>query len=327
MPHRFSHHWRRFQPRFVRRRHHHYDNQKYKRRDRTADAEHIVAPVDVPFVCDSTDFFDCGEEHIAALLQRRPEIHDLDRDIDKLRARFAKSNLASDGYVALLAQIPRAVLAQLQMDKFPHGYRNKQERLYELIDFNDTLVATILAMDEPRRQQFAERTKQAADRICRRVGAPCFSDEQWTAIIRGLTREIAVYLAARENGFNAYMTDRAHDALGIDIQIQDPEDGRYINLDVKTPSSFRHRMEQLVHEGRLTDGQLLEGDRRNYIIEHNGHGSFRAEIIVLCILPDSFGELANWRFVDSRPMRDMLNQLIRDHGQTDGRYSRDFRAL
>lgn len=57
-----------------------------------------------------------------------------------------------------------------------------------------------------------------------------------------------------ENGFNAYMTDRAHDALGIDIQIQDPEDGRYINLDVKTPSSFRHRMEQLVHEGRLTDG-------------------------------------------------------------------------
>lgn len=314
MYHRFRHHWQRFRSR---RRHHEH---LYKYRDLSHDRDHTSSRADVPFVCNSSDFFDCGEEEIASLLQRRPEIHDLDRDIDKLRARFARTGLARDGFVALLAQTPRAVLAQLQMDKFPHGYRNKQERLFELIDFNDTLVATILAMDETHRKQFADRAKQAADRVCKRVGAPCFSDEQWTAIIRGLTREIAVYLAARENGFRAVMTDRAHDALGIDIQVQDPDDGRYINIDVKTPSSFRHRMEELVQEGRLNERQLVEGDRQSYIIEHNGHGRQQAEVVVLCILPDLFGDLNNWRFIDVRPMRDKLNQLIRDHGLSDGQY-------
>lgn len=222
--------------------------------------------------------------------------------------------------MALLAQVPRAVLAQIQMDKSPHGYHNKQERLYELIDFNDTLVGTILTLDQPHREEFAERVKQAADRICKRVGAPCFSEEQWGAIIRGLMREIAVYEAARENGFEAVMTDRAHDALGIDLQVRDPSDGRYINLDVKTPSSFRHRMEQLVQEARLTERELVAGDQKNYIIERNGHMGKQAEVIVLCILPDVFGDLANWQFVDSAPMRTKLNQLIRDHGLHDGGY-------
>jgi hypothetical protein len=177
-------------------------------------------------------------------------------------------------------------------------------------------------MDDRLRQQFSERTKQAADRISKRVGAPCFTNEQWVAIIRGLTREVAVYLAAQENGFNAWLTDRAHDALGVDMQVQDPETRRYINIDVKTPSSFRHRMEQLVKENRLTERELLRGDEQSYIIEHNGHGSHRVEVVVLCILPDMFGELADWRFVTPEPMRTKLNILIRDHGLTDGRYGK-----
>lgn len=319
MFHRFRHHWRRFRPRFHRSRH--ATQQQFRHRDIAHDREYVREPVDVPFVCDSGDFFDCGEEQVTSLLQHRPEINALDRNIDRLRERFAHTNQALDGYVALLAQVPRAMLAQLQMDKFPHGYRNKQERLYELIDFNDTLVSTILALDQPRREEFSERTKQAADRICKRVGAPCFSEEQWDAIIRGLTREIAVYEAARENGFEAVMTDRAHDALGVDLQVRDPSDGRYINLDVKTPSSFRHRMEQLVQEDRLTERELVAGDQKSYIIEHNGHANNKqVEVIVLCILPDLFGDLANWRFVDSTSMRTKLNQLIRDHGLHDGGY-------
>jgi hypothetical protein len=129
-------------------------------------------------------------------------------------------------------------------------------------------------------------------------------------------------LVAKEQGFRVLMTDRAHDALGIDMQVQDPEDGRYINIDVKTPSSFRHRMEELVREGRLSERELYEGDQQSYIIEHNGHGLARAEVVVLCILPDLFGDLADWRFVDPDPMRHKLNQLIRDHGQTDGKFGR-----
>lgn len=316
----FHHHWHRFRAKFSPR--HHRHGYHFKRRDQSADARHTTAPIDVPYVCNSTDFFDCGEEQIIHALQRRPEIHDLDRDVDAFRARFTRTKQPLDGFVALLAQVPRASLAQQQMDQFPHGYHNKQERLFELIDFNDTMVATILALDDTHRESFEVRAKQAADRVCKRVGAPCFSNEQWTAIIRGLTREVAVYLAARENGFDAIMTDRAHDALGIDIQIQDPSDGRYINTDVKTPSSFRHRMEELVREGRLNDRELLQGDAQSYIVEQTGHGTTRAQVIVLCILPDKFGELSNWRFVDSTSMRDMLNRLIREHGQSDGGYGR-----
>lgn len=175
-------------------------------------------------------------------------------------------------------------------------------------------------MDDPLRRQFADRVKQAADRVCKRVGAPCFTDTQWQAIIRGLTREVAVYLAARECGFDAHITDRVSDALGIDIQVRDPEDGRYINIDVKTPSSFRHRAEQLVNEGRLTEQELFEGDKKSYVVEFNGRGSKRTQVIVLCILPDLFGDLADWRFVTPEPMRDKLNALIREHGLSDGKF-------
>ncbi len=306
-------HWRRFRP--LRRR-----KQELKWRDRRQDTQHLVAPEPVVFTPIREDIFDRAEQEVLALLQRRPEVHALDKEINRLRARHQKSGLARDGLVALLAQAPRAVLAQLQMDQFPHGYRNKQERLFELIDFNDTLVGVILALDDAHRQLFAEAVKQAADRICKRVGAPCFTNEQWTAIIRGLTREVAVYLAATEHGFDAWLTDRVHDALGVDMQVRDPESGRYINIDVKTPSSFRHRMEQLVHENRLTERELLHGDQQNYIIEHNGRGKRRVEVVVLCILPDLFGELADWHFVNPAPMRDMLNKLIREHGLTDRRY-------
>ena len=326
MSYKYSNKWKRFKPRFKRGyRRKGYVN--YKWRDHEADKQNLQPRQNVQYVCKSTDFYDCAEEEVVSLLQRRAEVNALDDDIDRLNARFHKSGLAHDGLVALLAQAPRAVLAQLQMDKFYQGYRNKEERLFELIDFNDTLVSTILAMDNTRKVDFAARTKQAADRICKRVGAPCFTDDQWTAIIRGLTREVAVYLAAKEHGFNAWMTDRAHDAMGVDIQVQDPENGRYINIDVKTPSSFRRRMEQLVREKRLSEQELMRGDKESYMIEHNGHGGRKVEIIVLCILPDLFGDLADWRFVDPEPMRVKLNDLIREHGLNDGKFSRTFRSL
>ena len=318
MQHRFRKYWRHFRPHF--RRNRRYGNHQYKYRDVRHDEQHLVPREDVQFVCNSTDFFDCAEEEVVSMLQRRPEVHDLDRDIDRLRKRFARTKLAHDGMVALLAQAPRASLAQIQMDQHPHGYRNKKERLYELIDFNDTLVDTVQQVGEYDRERFGEATKVAADRICKRVGAPCFTDDQWRAIIRGLTREVAVYWAAVNNGLNATMTSRAQDALGIDIQVQDPETKRYINIDVKTPSSFRHRLEKLVQEKRLSEHELYEADQRSYAVEHNGHGTNHATIILLCILPDIFGDFAAFRFVDEAPMRDKLNQLIREHGLSDGMY-------
>lgn len=310
----------RYWKRLRHRRNRHRRRNFYTFRDKHLDKHYLYKPEIVEYICKSTDFFDCAEEHVVALLQRRPEVHALDREIIRLSGRFDTTKDPLHGMIALLAQAPRASLAQIQMDKFPHGYRNKQERLYELIDFNDTLVSTVLLLNDDKKKVFADRAKQASDRICKRVGAPCFSDEQWTAIIRGLTREIAVYLAATENGLRAWLTDRVYDAMGIDIQVQDPENDRYINIDVKTPSSFRRRMEQLVREGRLTEAELMKGDERSYIIEFNGGKNRHIPIIVLCILPDLFGDLADWRFVDSIPMAQRLNYLIREHGIEDGKY-------
>lgn len=318
MFHGFRHHWRRFGPHRIR--HSRYAYRQFKRRDRRRDRQFISPREDVQYVCNSTDFFECAEEQVVGMLQRRPEVHDLDRDISRLRKKFTRSNNAHDGLVALLVQVPRAVLAQIQMDQHPHGYRNKQERLFELIDFNDTLVATVMLLDDAKRMRFSEATKQCADRICKRVGAPCFTDEQWTAIIRGLTREIALYYAAINNGFHAHMTDRSHDAMGIDMQVLDPEDGRYVNIDVKTPSSFRHRLDELVNEGRLTEHERLRADEQSYVVVMNGHGIQRAQTILLCILPDTFGDLAYFRFVNDIPARDMLNRIIREHGLTDNRF-------
>lgn len=309
--------WRHFRPRLRGSRR---DVHWYKYRDVQRDHEHLVPREEVSFTCDSLDLFDCAEQEVVGMLQRRPELHDLDREISQLRKKFARSKRPHDGLVALLAQAPRASLAQIQMDQHPHGYRNKQERLFELIDFNDTLVDTVQLVSGRERMRFGESTKVAADRICKRVGAPCFSDEQWRAIIRGLTREVAVYWAAVNNGLNATMTSRAQDALGIDIQVQDPDTKRYINLDVKTPSSFRHRLEQLVHEDRLSEHELFEADERSYAVQHNGHGLNQATVILLCILPDMFGDFTAFRFVDEAPMRDMLNKLIREHGLSDGQY-------
>jgi hypothetical protein len=152
------------------------------------------------------------------------------------------------------------------------------------------------------------------------VHSAVFSDEQWTAIVRGLTREIAVYQAARDRGFDALMPSRTADAMGIDLQVRDPESQRYVNIDVKTPSSFRRRLEELVDEGRMTDRELLEADKTCYAIEHNGHGDREVEVIVLCLLPDKFGDFGDFRLLNSDPMREMLNYLIREYGLSDGRY-------
>ncbi len=301
-------HWQRYRPR---------RKPHYKHRDRRHDRPYLLPKETPEFMCVDTDLFDCAEQQVVAMLQRRPEVHDLDKDIVSLHKKFVQSKEPMDGLIALLAQAPRAVLAQIQMEKHPHGYHNKRERLFELIDFNDTLVSTVLVLDDEHRAAFSERAKLACDRVCKRVGAPCYSNEQWAAIIRGLSREVAVYLAAQHSGFDAYMTDRVSDALGIDMQIRDPESGRYVNIDCKSPSSFRHRLEHLIHEHRLTSRELLIADERHYAVEFNGPGRHKTPIIVLCVLPDAFGDIEHFRFLDEAAIHAMLNRLIRDHGLAD----------
>jgi hypothetical protein len=315
MLHTFRHHWRKFRPR-----NRYRGGREYNYRNHRLDKQRMVEQERPVFVCSSTDIFDCAEQQVVDLLQRRPEVRDLDRDIPRLVNKFEKTKNPLDGIAAILAQAPRASLAQVQMDAHPHGYRDKQARLLELIDFNDAIDSTVLSLEPEKRQVFSERMKQAADRMCKRVGSPCFTNEQWEAIIRGLGREIAVYLAAKNSGFYVYMTNRTQDALGVDLQVQDPESRRYINIDIKAPSAFRYRLEQLLKENRITEKQLLDADEKSYASVVNGHGKHRVNVVLLSTLPDKFGEVENFEFLDSAPMRDMLNHLIREYGLGDEKF-------
>lgn len=312
---RFKHRWRKFRPRGQYR-----SEPMYHVRNRAEDRHYLTNKQRPVFVCSSTDIFDCAEQQVVDLLQRRPEVPDLDREIPRLQKRFDRTGTPLDGLSSIIAQAPRASLAQIQMDKYPRGYHDKQARLLELIDFNDAIDGTILSLSPEQRRVFPERLKQAADRMCRRVGAPCFSNEQWDAIMRGLAREIAVYLAAKNSGFYAYMTSRTQDALGIDIQVQDPQSKRYINIDIKSPSSFRHRLEQLVKEDRLTERELLIADEKSYANVINGHGVQRVKVILLSTLPDMFGPVEDFEFVDQSAMREMLSFLIQNYGLNDGKF-------
>ena len=299
----FRQRWRHFGPR---RRHEH------PRGDFCADD--CVAPAA------NGDAYETAMQRVKDSLQRRPEVGDLDKRIDKWKAQAKRTNVTSDWLTAFFAQAPRSVLAQIQMDKHPHGYHDKQARLFELIDFNDTFEGAVLSMNDEERIKFAEAGRRGCDQACKLVGVQSFDDVQWEAIMKGLSRELAVYLAAQHNGFYAYMTSRAQDAMGIDMQIKDPDSGAYINLDVKAPSAFRHRLEDLVHEDRLNEHELLKADEQNYALVTNGHGGQAAEVILLCILPDRLGEVENFCFVDEVPMRDMLGMLIDRHGLRDNHY-------
>lgn len=265
-------------------------------------------------------YSDVGDYVARRLPHRRPKPQQLDNLIRQFRGRAEATDRPEDWLAALLIQAPRAAVAQQELDKYPRGYHDKKAHVFELIDFNDAFVSTVLAMDEPLRELFDMRAKEQCDRMCMVTHSPMFTDEQWRAIVRGLTREIAVYQAARERGFDAFMPNRTADAMGIDLQVRDPESGRYINLDVKTPSSYRHRLEELVQEGRLTESGLMQADERSYAIETNGHNGGSVKVILLCMLPDKFGEFGHFRLQNSEPMRQMLNFLIREYGIDDDRY-------
>src|SRR5690606_30984045 len=70
----------------------------------------------------------------------------------KLRARSIHDKVHL--LALLILQAPGAARAQREMDGHRGGYKNRQARLYELIDFNDTFVDTVLSLNEEERQTF-----------------------------------------------------------------------------------------------------------------------------------------------------------------------------
>ncbi len=245
-------------------------------------------------------------------------VEHLNPTIEKLKQQL--EHTPDHGRAALLEkllvlQAPRAALAQAQMDAHPHGYHDREKRLYELIDFNDTFVSTVLAEPQEALASFSDRIWRIMTNFCVAQKTPMFLRDQYDAIVRGLAREIAVYLGARREGFDVEMTSRTEDAFGIDMVIRDPVSGKHINIDVKTPSAFRYRLEDLVKEKRITDEQLLQADIDDFITVVNHRDKENVPVTILCVRPEDVGDIVNFQFQNTKQLGTLLRHIVAVSGQ------------
>jgi hypothetical protein len=210
----------------------------------------------------------------------------------------------------VLLQTPRAALAQQQMDSHEHGYHNREKRLYELIEFNDTFVNFVLATPHAKLPGLAEQLKKDMAEFCKKLRTPMFSDEQYDAIVRGLSREIAVYRTARYHKFGARMTSRTEDAFGIDLVITQPDTGKLLNIDCKTPPAFRHRLEDLLQHGRISEDDLLRGDQQGFLTVNHRRGEEYVPVTVFCLLPDKLGTITDFTFDEPERLKAMLDTMF-----------------
>lgn len=222
---------------------------------------------------------------------------------------------ASDWLTLLLLRAPAAAQAQQAMDEHPHDHAHHHERIYTLIDFNDAFVSTVLLLSDTQRNDFVERLRQAIDECCHSVSMPTFSDEQFEAIVHGLSREIAVYEAAARHGLQPEMTPRSADAFGVDMVIYNPKSDKHINVDCKTRSSFHFRLKDLMHQGRVSPSEVERAEADGYIeVVHRGDGNVRAKIILLRVSQDDFGEVSSFRFVSETALTTRLYAIVSAYG-------------
>lgn len=231
------------------------------------------------------------------------------RYLKRIRNERPEYNLA-----LLILQAPGAARAQREMDSRHGGYRNREARVFELIDFNDTFVDTVLELDQTERAGFVQRCKIELDYFCQQIHTAMFSDSQFEAIVHGLSREIAVYLAALELGYDAQMASRVQDAMGVDMVITDPTSGKSINIDVKTHSSFHFRLIDLERQNRLNEEQRLQCELSGYCLSVNGRGNNAVETILFRVATDKLGPINDFVFHDIGPIATLLASAVHDHG-------------
>lgn len=227
-------------------------------------------------------------------------------------AQSTSSVVVEDNAASLLQQLlektPGAVRAQRAMDAHSHTYHTNKARLYELIDFNDTFVSLALSLRPEERPGFIERLRVAMQHYCKKANSPMFSDEQFDAITRGLSREVAVYLGARQQGFNVQMTSRAEDAMGLDMTITDPISGRTLNIDCKTASAYHFRIKDLVSQRRMTKVEGEDAEVNGYAHEVNGRGDEAVAVTLLRVDANELGDIKDFVFTDPS----LLGTRLRD---------------
>ncbi len=238
------------------------------------------------------------------------DIDHLDGLVEEQVTRLIAHPTAVEWFTLLVLRAPGAARAQQQMDKHPHGYHNQQARLFELIDFNDAFVSTVLALSDVQRRGFIDTAKREIDAFCKLVGSRSFSDGQYEAITHGLSREVAVYLGALDQGYSVVMTTRGQDAMGVDMIITDPKSGKSLNIDCKTASSYHYRIKDLVEQGRLSEQEGLTAEELGYAHEVNGHGPEAVAVTLLRIDPNEVGDIKDFKFVEPELLGERLQVLF-----------------
>lgn len=215
----------------------------------------------------------------------------------------------------LLLQTPSAVRAQIEMDRHRGGYSNRQARLFELIDFNDTFVDTVLALDKTERTGFIERLKHEMTVFCASLGQPMFSDEQYEAIVHGLSREIAVFNGAKRLGYVARMTSRVQDAMGVDMIITDPRTKKSIGIDIKTRSAFHWRLVDLQRQNRISEEQRLECELTGYCKIRRPARDGAVDTMLFRISTEHLGEIHDFEFDNMDKFAELLAEALEQYGR------------
>lgn len=231
----------------------------------------------------------------------------------QLRARDAHD--APHRLALLLLQTPGAVRAQMEMDKHRGGYSNRQARLYELIDFNDTFVETVLSLSTTERSGFIERLKHEMTVFCSSLGQPMFTDEQYEAIVHGLSREIAVFIGAKRLGYMSRMTSRVQDAMGVDMIITDPKTKKSIGIDIKTRSAFHWRLVDLERQNRISEEQRLECELTGYCKVRKPAREGAIDTMLFRVSTDHLGEIRDFEFKDIDKFGELLAEALEQYGR------------
>jgi len=241
---------------------------------------------------------------IKRLLAKAEQYHDGERS----------ETIASTWIALCVLQSPRAARAQVQMDKHHGGYKERKARLYELIDFNDAFVSSVLALPEEYLAEFNERLFTEMARFCKKLRVNSFNEAQFEAINHGLSREIAVYRGAIAEGLGAQMTNRVQDAKGVDMIITDPHTHRSINIDCKTSSSFHFRLVDRHRQGRMDEQDKVRCEAQGYCTTTNGKHEYAVEVVLVRIDTELLGKIHDFTFTDTSRLGMLLRSALEDHG-------------
>lgn len=215
----------------------------------------------------------------------------------------------------LILQSPVAAKAQNEMDKKRGGYKNHQARLFELIDFNDAFVSTVMALPEAELAGFNIGLQAELIEFGRRMRVPSFTAKQFEAITHGLSREIAVFRGAKKLGYLTRMTSRVQDARGVDMIITDPETKKSLGVDIKTRSSFHFRLLNLQRQRRIDEEQRLACELAGFCTINYQTAHEKSETVLLRIATRELGPIEDFDFIDLAPLAQHLANAFKHHGK------------